>query len=108
ALKHVLPDGPAWTLRGNGGLHSTIVDIYRFHRALREGAIIPQEGFEKMIAKQVRELPTEQYFYGYGIGRMVIENGEVYGHNGSNGVFYADLRHYMDHDVTVISMSIVA
>ncbi len=28
------PDGPSWNLRGNGGMLSTVSDMYRFYRAL--------------------------------------------------------------------------
>ena len=35
-----LPDGPGWYLRGNGGIQSTLADLYRWHLALEAGKVL--------------------------------------------------------------------
>ena len=109
ALKHALPDGPAWTLRGNGGLHATIVDLYRFHRALEDETILPAEWLERMRTGYVHsgDDGTSGYGYGMGVARS-LRDTRVAGHNGSNGVFYALYRHFLDEDTVMITMSNVA
>ncbi|MEX2015510.1 MAG: serine hydrolase domain-containing protein [Candidatus Hydrogenedentales bacterium] len=109
AEKHALPDGPAWPLRGNGGLHTTITDMYAFHRAFVENKILPAEWKEKMLAPHVREHPTQPFFYGYGFALEDLpREGKSYGHNGGNGSFFADFRHYFEPETTFITMSNVA
>lgn len=42
-----LPDGPSWSLRGNGGTLSTLGDMYKFHQALQG---------EKLLSSKSKEL----------------------------------------------------
>src|SRR5581483_1804788 len=37
-----LPDGPSWSLRGNGGTLSTLGDMYKFHLALAGELLLPK------------------------------------------------------------------
>ena len=36
-------DGPGWFIVGNGGIQSTVADMYRWHRALAGGKILTGE-----------------------------------------------------------------
>ncbi|MEA3421805.1 MAG: serine hydrolase domain-containing protein, partial [Acidobacteriota bacterium] len=39
-----LEDGPGWHLRGNGGILSTVKDMYKWHKALEGNTILGEEG----------------------------------------------------------------
>ena len=109
AEKHALPDGPAWPLRGNGGLHTTVADMWKWHQAILDHKILDAEWTEKMLTPHVREHPTQPFFYGYGFALEDLpREGKSYGHNGGNGIFFADFRHYFEPETTLITMSNVA
>ena len=42
-----LPDGPGWYLRGNGGIQSTLADLYRWHLALEAGKVLSADAVQR-------------------------------------------------------------
>jgi CubicO group peptidase (beta-lactamase class C family) len=93
----MLPDGPSWNLRGNGGMHTTIGDMVRWHHALGDTAIVPASVFRKLTTRYVDEGDGDS-FYGYGWSLNDGPDGKPFmGHDGGNGVFSADLRRSVDH-----------
>jgi hypothetical protein len=50
--------GPGWNLRGNGGVLTTVDDLYRYERALAAGRPIPRVIQAKQFAEQYRRSPT--------------------------------------------------
>jgi CubicO group peptidase (beta-lactamase class C family) len=103
------PDGqPWWNLRGNGGIVSTVGDLYRWHRALEGTAILSAEAKEKLFTPHVPE-DGGQSHYGYGWAIFTTQRGtKLIAHNGGNGVFFADFRRYVDEGVVILVMSNVA
>lgn len=96
-------DGPHWHLRANGGLLSTAADLYRWAVALRGDAVLPADARAKHFAPQVPEEPGGDTHYAYGWAvRKSKAAGTVVGHNGSNGIFFADLRMYPDRDAVLV------
>ena len=96
-------DGPYWALRANGGIHSTLDDMFRWHTALTGDKILSAAAKTKMCTPHVREGAGADTSYGYGWsigesawGTRLIE------HNGGNGVNYADFLRYLDDDLVVI------
>ncbi len=96
-------DGPYWALRANGGIHSTLDDMLRWHIALTGDAILSAAAKDKMYRRHVREGSGADTFYGYGWsigdsawGSRLIE------HNGGNGTFFADFLRFPDDDLVVI------
>ena len=96
-------DGPYWHLRANGGILSTAADLYRWHVALQGDSILSREARTKYFTPHMREsFPNSgHYSYGWVIdktsrGTTVIE------HNGSNGIFAADFRRYVDEGGAII------
>jgi len=61
-----MPDGPSWHLRANGGILSTVDDMYRWHLALSGDAVLPAEARERMFTPYVPEGPAGRSHYGYG------------------------------------------
>ena len=99
-----LPDGPGWYLRANGGMHSTVRDLYRWHLALASGKVLPPEAVKKFQTGHVPAMGGERYAYGWGV-QTTRRGTTVIAHNGGNGFFFTDVRRYMDEKVVIIAMS---
>jgi CubicO group peptidase (beta-lactamase class C family) len=97
-------DGPYWHLRANGGLLSTVGDLYRWSVALREDEILSIEAKQKQFTPHVSEglfAGGNHYGYGWSIGKT--QHGTpAWEHNGSNGVFFADLRIYPEDRLVLV------
>lgn len=96
-------DGPWWNLRANGGIMSTVLDMYTWHRVLLGDTILSAEAKEKMFTRHVLEEEGGSWYYGYGWALTDTERGtRLITHNGGNGIFFADIRRYIDDGVTII------
>ncbi len=97
------PDGPWWNLRGNGGILSTVGDLYRWHQALEGEAILSRAAKEKYFAPHVPEDEEGRSFYGYGWAVFKTPRGtRLIAHNGGNGIFAADFRRYVDEGIVIV------
>lgn len=97
----MLEDGPCWHLRANGGIHSTIGDMYKWHLALEGNDILSDEAKKKYFAPHVDE-GGGQSFYGYGWVTFKTRRGtKLLAHNGGNMIFSADFRRYVDEGVVI-------
>jgi CubicO group peptidase (beta-lactamase class C family) len=99
-----LPDGPGWYLRANGGIHSTLDDLYRWHVTLSAPGLFSAEALAKYQAGHVPSIGGERYGYGWGIERT-RRGTTVVAHNGGNGIFFADFRRYVDEKVVIIAVT---
>ena len=91
-------DGPYWTLKGNGGILSTVDDMYRWHLALRNRSALPEAAMKKLEQGYVLEDPkdtTTRYGYGWEFDRAP-DGGRAMHHEGSSAHSYAILRRYLD------------
>ncbi len=98
-------DGPYWHLRGNGGIHSTIEDMYKWHLALENNAILSAEAKKKYYTPHIAEGPRAQSFYGYGWSIVETPHGKLITHNGGNPYFTADFLRYVDENVVIYIVS---
>ena len=99
-------DGPYWNLRGNGGIHSTAGDMYRWHLALEGDKILSKAAKEKYFKPYVPEGPEGQSYYAYGWAIFETpRKTRLVAHNGGNGVFAADFRRYVDENVVIYAAS---
>ena len=99
-------DGPYWNARGNGELHTTIHDMYRWARALEGSAVLDSAERAKMATPWVREGEDAPSFYGYGTVIFTTPRGtKILAHNGGNGIFSADFMRYVDEGVVVVVFS---
>lgn len=107
--RHPFADGPTWSVRGAGAMISTLDDMQAWVRALESRSVLSEEALRKLWAPQVPQGAGGQSHYGYGwvVTRTSRNTGLVW-HNGSNGVYYAELRRYPDEDVLMIIASNVA
>jgi CubicO group peptidase (beta-lactamase class C family) len=99
-------DGPYWNLRANGGIMSTIGDMYTWHVALTNDSVLSNASREKFFAPHVSEGEGSGWHYGYGFAIATTERDtKLIAHNGGNGIFFADFRRYVDDDVAIIMMT---
>jgi CubicO group peptidase (beta-lactamase class C family) len=99
-------DGPYWNLRGNGGVLSTVWDMYRWHLALADDKVFSADARERMFARTVKEGPFSKYWYNYGWSLHDTPRGtRVTEHNGGNGIFFADFVRYIDEGTVIIAAS---
>lgn len=97
----MLDDGPAWHLRANGGIHSTVDDMYKWHLALEGTDILSSAAKAKYFAPHVDEGYGDSY-YGYGWVNFKTPRGtKLLAHNGGNMIFCADFRRYVDEGVVI-------
>jgi CubicO group peptidase (beta-lactamase class C family) len=100
------PEGPGWYLKANGGIESTVSDMYKWHVALEGERILSKDAKAKYFAPHIPEGPRAQSFYGYGWTIVTTpRKTRLIAHNGGNGVFAADFRRYVDEGVVIIAMS---
>jgi CubicO group peptidase (beta-lactamase class C family) len=102
-------DGPYWALRANGGIESTLEDLWKWSRVLDDNGgenVLCAAAKKKMFTPHVAEGPGAESFYGYGWSISTAPWGKkVVEHNGGNGVFSADFRRYVDDGIVVITFS---
>ena len=99
-------DGPGWHLRGNGGIMSTLGEMYKWHLALLGNKILNKEAKKVLYKPHVREGRDAPSFYGYGWAIFkTSRNTRLIAHNGGNMVFAADFQRFLDEDVVIIAFS---
>jgi CubicO group peptidase (beta-lactamase class C family) len=100
------PDGPYWALRGNGGIESTLSDLWAWSRALDGDAVLNATERKKLFTPYVKEGPGADSSYAYGWAVFTTPwNTKLVAHDGGNGVFSADFRRYVDDGIVVITGS---
>jgi CubicO group peptidase (beta-lactamase class C family) len=97
---------PYWHLKGNGGILSTIGDMYKWHVALLGDDILSAEAKRKLYTPRLRvgENDKSYYAYGWDISKTDRNTTQAW-HNGTNHIFYADIAHYLDEDAALIMLS---
>jgi CubicO group peptidase (beta-lactamase class C family) len=99
-------DGPYWNLRANGGILSTVDDMYKWHLALLDNKILSDEAKAKLFKPHALEEEGGKAYYCYGWVRVkTSRDTTLITHNGGNGIFFADFRRYVDDDIVIIFMS---
>ncbi|MCI0351899.1 MAG: beta-lactamase family protein [Acidobacteriales bacterium] len=99
-------DGPYWNLRANGGIISSLSDLYRWHLALQGDNILSASAKQKLFAPHVVD-GDGHYGYGWGI-RKGITGTRLITHGGSNGIYHARFSRFVDDDLVIIAFSNVA
>ena len=96
----------SWHLKGNGGVLSTVKDMYKWHQALLNEDILSKEAKDKYYKPYVREGEGAPSFYGYGWAIYPTPRDTyLIAHNGGNNIFFADFWRYLTEGVTVIMMT---
>lgn len=98
-------EGPYWNLLGNGGLLSTVDDLYRFHTALESGEILSDAARQLAVTQHTEEGPGSESHYGYGWALFPAPGGMLVAHNGGDGGWSADVLRFVDDDKVLIVLS---
>ncbi|MDC8006189.1 serine hydrolase [Aureisphaera galaxeae] len=99
-------DEPYLHLKGNGGILSTVGDMYRWHQALLTDDLLNASAKEKYYHPHIKEDEDGRSHYGYGwVIVPTPRNTQLITHNGGNSVFFADMLRYLTEDITIILMS---
>jgi CubicO group peptidase (beta-lactamase class C family) len=99
-----LEDGPAWHLRANGGILTSVAEMYTWIYALTEGKVFDNSALTKYLTPYVQE-GTESSHYSYG---WVVDDsplGKVYWHDGGNDIFSAVALHFPESETVIIIAS---
>lgn len=101
------PNGYRWCAQASGAIHSTIGDLYRWHRALEGDRILSEKAKSQYFASHVPEGEGATSFYGYGWAIFTTaRKTKLIAHNGGiNDIFEADFRRYVDEKVVCIMMT---
>ncbi|HSP05561.1 MAG TPA: serine hydrolase domain-containing protein [Acidobacteriota bacterium] len=97
-------NGVTWHLKGNGGIHSTLEDMYRWYVALQGHAILSDEAKRAYFAPHVEDAPNVHYAYGWSV-RQNSRGETVITHNGGNGYFMATVYMIPAQDFVIIASS---
>lgn len=92
--------GPGWHLVGNGGIHSTLDDMLRWHRGLQSGRILNEASTEKLYGKYAPEPGGTFYGYGWSIEETPW-GATLIAHNGGNPYYFADFLRFPDDDIAI-------
>ncbi len=111
--RYVLPDSvPQYDLvyyldgiYGDGGVNSTVGDLYRWDRALKNHTLLSEATQRAMLSKQVLINAQKQTFYGYGVRLGQQNNKAIVAHGGSWPGYKNYLTRYIDDDLTIIVLS---
>lgn len=99
-------DAPYWHLKGNGGILSTVEDLYKWHLALSSDGILSKEAKQKYYRPTLRADEDANSYYAYGWGvQKTRRNTSLIQHNGTNRIFYADFYRFLDEGTTIILLS---
>jgi CubicO group peptidase (beta-lactamase class C family) len=105
--------GDFWNLIGNGGIHSTVGDMYKWIVALDQGRVLTKEARQKFFEPHV--LVSANYlksnfalYYAYGWYVWKRPRKTLIFHLGGNGVFNAAVRYHVDERSVVVYASNVS
>lgn len=99
-----LEDGPAWHLRANGGILTSVEEMYTWILALNKGKVFDKNALAKYLTPYVQE-GMESSYYGYG---WVVDDsplGRVYWHDGGNDIFSAVALHFSESETIIVIAS---
>ena len=99
-------NAPYWHLKGNGGILSTVEDLYKWHVALLSDKILSKEAKQKYYRPKLRADEDANSYYAYGWDvHKTRRNTNLIQHNGTNRIFYADFYRFLDEGTTIILLS---
>ncbi|HZN55305.1 MAG TPA: serine hydrolase domain-containing protein [Candidatus Polarisedimenticolaceae bacterium] len=97
-------DGPYWALRGNGGIETTLADLWAWNAVL-DGAsgVLPVATRKELFTPYVKESHGDGWYaYGWAISTTPWDT-KLVEHDGGNGIFSADFKRYVDDGIVVIT-----
>jgi CubicO group peptidase (beta-lactamase class C family) len=94
-LRATAPEQDVWGNRGPGSVATTVGDLYKWTRAIRDTKVLSPESIDKMFTAYVGD-------EGYGWHVIDSEYGRLVRRGGGLPGFESSIRWYMDHDVVIV------
>ena len=95
-----------WFSIGKGDIHSTTQDLFRWHQALKNNEVLAAESLKRIETPYVAENQQAQSHYGYGWAIFTSsKNTKIVTHNGSNGIYFANVLRFVEEDMVIIVLS---
>lgn len=92
----------AWPLKANGGINSTLEDMYKWYLALSQNKVLGGSSIDQLTSSYIKEYEDGDSYYGYGWAIFPSERGsKVVTHNGYNGKSYFELIWIPEEDVFI-------
>jgi len=92
-------------LYGAGGMYSTVIDLFKWNRAVRDGSVLPPEWQEKMFATYLKE-GINSYAYSQTLLEVRLPNitkpVKFYSFNGATTGFISDALFYPETGHTIV------
>lgn len=92
-------------LYGSGGMYSTVIDLFKWNRAVRGGSVLPPEWQEKMFATYLKE-GVNSYAYSQTLLEVRLPNFDkpvkFYSFNGATTGFISDALYYPETGHTIV------
>lgn len=95
--------GPSWVLYANGGMHTTVHDMYRWAAALLHDVVLDAASRRALFGAHV-ESAGGHYGYGWAVDTTARGTPFIH-HSGSNGIFYADYHLFPAEDAVTYAMT---
>ena len=92
-------------IQGQGRINSTVGDLFKWDRALKNHTLVNEATQREMLSPQVLSDTLNKAYYGYGVGVRKNGKGNVISHTGGWPGYATVLIHYEEEDVTVIVLS---
>lgn len=92
-------------IQGQGRINSTVGDLFKWNRALKNHTLVSEATQREMLSPQVLSDTLSKGYYGYGVGVRKSGKGNVISHTGSWPGYSTVMIHYEEEDVTVIVLS---
>jgi len=99
---------PYLHLKGNGGILSTVEDMYKWHKALQSEQVLSNIAKKKYYQPYFEAFKSNQVSNSYAYGwytRETPRNTTLVYHQGSNSESYTDFFRFIDEDISFILVS---
>lgn len=90
---------------GNGGLLSTVGDLYRWMRAVERGKILSRPWLKRMRIPHADITPDGKFKYGYAWVIQDSKSGKMLWHNGVWYSYYSEIRYFPEAGVIGIGFT---
>lgn len=93
----------SWVLKGNGGIQSTLNDMFKWYLALRNHRVLSPQLGKILTTPYILEGPDADSHYAYGWAIFTSpRKTKVVCHNGSNRIFFFDFIWLPEDDAVVL------
>jgi hypothetical protein len=105
-FNHLPQNENHWYSIGKGDIYSTTEDLFKWHQTLENNEVLTEESRMLMESPLVAENESGSSHYGYGWAIFKSSTGgKIVTHNGSNGIYFADIIRFQEDELVIIVLS---